>query len=106
MLGSVRPGARLRLEALGRVVPVGWMVMKLSAVGVMAVMLIAMAATPVVGMPPRPGMGRSRDSAGPKVPGPCWVPSLVAAPGRVSSRRAGVSPVKPVPGAVVGPSVT
>src|ERR1700694_910607 len=50
-LGTVWPGAKLRLEALGRETPVGNTVRKLGAVGPVTVTLRTTAATPAVGMP-------------------------------------------------------
>src|SRR5262245_797124 len=60
-------------------------------------MFTATAATPVAGTPPRPSTGTSTVCPAPTCPIPFDAPSIVDAPARVSSRRAGTSAVKPSP---------
>ncbi len=84
------PGAGLSVEVAGFGVPVDQAVMNVFCVWLAAVMCRTTAATPDVGTPPRPAMRTLRVVAGPNGPAPSSSPSMVDAPGRVSSSRAGV----------------
>src|SRR5438477_7527421 len=96
-LATVWPGTKFRLDALGRGVPLGYAVRKLGAVGFVTVTLRATAVTPAAGTPPRPDTWRFSVEAWPSDPRNPPVPS------RVSSSRAGVSPLNnPAVGDAVG----
>src|ERR1700730_1142822 len=85
-LGTVLPAVQLRLDATGRVTPVGKTVRKLAPVVLVTVTLTTTAEAPV-GTPPCPVTCTSRDSCGPSgvENGP------TRDPGRVSRIRAGGS---------------
>src|SRR5580765_4240192 len=88
-LGTVWPVVMFRLDATGRGSPAGQTVTKLGVVGSVTVMLMATAATPAAGTPPRPVTASSRVVWASTAPMPAKVPSTVDEPGRVSNNRAG-----------------
>src|SRR5580765_288997 len=87
------PPTKLRFDAFGRAPPVGHTVRYPAALGATAAILRTTAPTPEPGTPPRPVTVRSSSAPVPMAPMPANWPSLVPAPERVSSRRAGVSAV-------------
>src|SRR6478735_7960648 len=95
MLAIVWPGVKFRFDALGRAAPVGHTVTKLGADGLVTVTFNATVPTPDAGTPPRPVTERFNVWPGPTLPTPANSPSTVAAPARVSNRRAGTSDVYP-----------
>src|SRR5262245_48789327 len=97
MLATVWPGTMLRFDAVGRATPDGQTVTKLAALGFVTVTFNATAPTPAAGTPPRPRINRLSLPASPIAPPPAARPSTVGDPGRVSMRRAGVSPVNALP---------
>src|SRR2546423_5614977 len=85
-LGTVSPLRKFRLEATGRVVPLGNRVRKLAAVGLVTATLRTTAPAPVAGTPPTPATWTSIV---------WWGPTLAVKPPvpyRVSRMRAGDRP--------------
>ena len=64
----VWPVSKLRLEAVGRGVPVGQTVRNEAVVGLVAVTLMATESTPVAGTPPRPVTTISHVSSATRAP--------------------------------------
>ena len=91
MFGVVILGCKLRFEAVGLVLPAGQTVTKLAAVGLTAVTVNATAPASV-GTPARPLTVTLVIDPVATGPVPWDWPSMVVAPGLVSSKRAGINP--------------
>src|SRR4051794_33628096 len=82
-LGTIDPGRKLRLDAVGIGCPAGHAVSQPPAFGATAVMFTTTPETPVVGTPTAPPIATSS-----VLPGP--IDALPLGPDRVSTTRAGV----------------
>src|SRR6267378_4335519 len=97
-LGTVWPATQFRVEAVGRVRPVGQTVKTLDAVVLVTVTLRIAAEAPVAGTPPAPVTWMSSAPLGPTVLLSFGKPL----PGRVSVMRAGVSSATCCPAVPLG----